>query len=88
MVALWLFVAVLVQHRTDRASAVEPKPDRWTPALMLQTRRIGHVRPSPDGQRVVYTVTEPVMTDNRSEFVSQIWLANADGSESRGDSPT
>jgi dipeptidyl aminopeptidase/acylaminoacyl peptidase len=80
-VALWLFVATLVQHRANQAGAAEPKPAGWTPELMLQTRRIGHVRPSPDGQRVVYTVTEPVMTDDRSEFVSQIWLANADGSD-------
>lgn len=53
----------------------------WTPELMLQVRRIGQVRPSPDGRRVAYTVAEPVMTEDRSEFVTQIWMAVADGSQ-------
>ncbi len=60
----------------------EPKtPSGWTPEMMLQVKRISHVRPSPDGKRVAYTVAEAVMTEDRSEFVSQIWLANADGSD-------
>jgi dipeptidyl aminopeptidase/acylaminoacyl peptidase len=53
----------------------------WTPAAMLQVRGVDSVRVSPDGKRVAYVVTEPVMTDDKSEFVGQIWLGNADGSE-------
>lgn len=56
-------------------------PTGWTPELMLKVRRVAHVRPSPDAKRVAYSVAEAVMTEDRSEFVSQIWIANADGSD-------
>src|SRR4029453_9070646 len=41
---------------------------------------IAAVRVSPDGKRVVYSVNSAVMTPEKSEYVSQIWLANIDGS--------
>ncbi|MCW3098275.1 MAG: putative secreted peptidase [Chthonomonadaceae bacterium] len=53
----------------------------WTPELSMQIRGIGQVRVSPDGRRVAYTVTEPIMETEKSETLTQIWLANADGSE-------
>jgi dipeptidyl aminopeptidase/acylaminoacyl peptidase len=63
------------------ASAVKPETaTNWTPELMMKVRPIGSVRVSPDGQRVAYTVTDPIMTADRSEYVSQIYVANADGS--------
>ncbi len=64
-------------------SAVQAQPvaEGWTPELMLKVRRVASVRPSPDGRRVAYTVAEAVMTEDRSEFVSQIWVANSDGSD-------
>jgi dipeptidyl aminopeptidase/acylaminoacyl peptidase len=53
----------------------------WTPEMQLKTRAVGSTRVSPDGKRVVYTVNEAVMTADRSEFVTQIWLATSDGKE-------
>ena len=53
----------------------------WTPELELKVKTVGAVRVSPDGKKVVYTVNSPVMTPDKSEFVTQIWLANSDGSE-------
>lgn len=53
----------------------------WTPELMMTMRRVAHVRPSPDAKRVAYSVSEAVMTDDRSEWVSQVWLATADGKQ-------
>ncbi len=53
----------------------------WTPELQVKTRAIGTPRVSPDGKRVVYTVNEAVMTADKSEFVTQIWMAATDGSE-------
>lgn len=58
------------------------RPSAWTPTLSLQMRGITQVRPSPDGKRVAYAVTAPVMADDKSEYVTQIHLANADGSDS------
>ena len=54
--------------------------DVWTPEMQVKTKIPGAVQISPDGKRVVYTISEAVMTADKSEFVSQIWLANTDGS--------
>lgn len=51
----------------------------WTPEMQVKTKAIGAPQVSPDGKRVVYTVNEAVMTAEKSEFVTQIWLANTDG---------
>ncbi|HLV81685.1 MAG TPA: phytanoyl-CoA dioxygenase family protein, partial [Chthonomonadaceae bacterium] len=58
------------------------RPGAWTPTLSLQVKGVGQVRPSPDGRRVAYTVTSAVMTDEKSEYVSQIHLADVDGGDS------
>ncbi|MDZ4810973.1 MAG: DPP IV N-terminal domain-containing protein, partial [Bacteroidota bacterium] len=52
----------------------------WTPEQCLKIKNITSVRVSPDGAKILYTVREAVMTDDRSEYVNQIWLCNADGS--------
>ena len=48
----------------------------WDPELQLKVKAVGAPRVSPDGSRLVYTVNDAVMTPDRSEFVSQIWMAN------------
>jgi len=44
--------------------------------MQLKFKAVGTPKVSPDGKRVVYTVNEAVMTADKSEFVTQIWLAN------------
>ena len=56
-------------------------PDSWTPELQIKVRGVATPRVSPDGRRVVYTVSDAVTTAERSEYVSQIWMASADGKE-------
>ena len=51
----------------------------WTPEMQVKTKAVGAVQISPDGKRVAYTVNEAVMAADKSEFVTQIWLANTDG---------
>ena len=51
----------------------------WMPEMQVKTKVVGSPQVSPDGKRVVYTVSEAVMTADKSEFVAQIWLANSDG---------
>jgi dipeptidyl aminopeptidase/acylaminoacyl peptidase len=63
------------------AHAQDGAPPSWTPELQLKVRAVGSPRVSPDGKRVVYTVNDAVMTSDRSEFVSQIWLASTDGKQ-------
>ncbi len=48
----------------------------WEPEMHLKFKAVGTPRVSPDGKRVVYTVNEAVMAADKSEFVTQIWLAN------------
>ena len=52
----------------------------WSPEQCLKIKNISGVQVSPDGSKVLYTIREAVMTDDRSEFVNQVWLCNADGS--------
>jgi len=59
-----------------------PLEAQWTPEEMMKVKSVGSVQVSPDGKRVVYAVTEPVMTEDKSEYLTQIWMAAADGSGS------
>ena len=51
----------------------------WTPEQEMKVKAIGAVRVSPDGRKVAYTVSDAVMNPEKSEFVTQIWVANSDG---------
>ncbi|HEY8225187.1 MAG TPA: S9 family peptidase [Pyrinomonadaceae bacterium] len=53
----------------------------WDPELQLKVRAVGAPRVSPDAKRVVYTVSEAVTTSDRSEFITQIWMANIDSKQ-------
>ena len=64
----FLFIAVFVFAQKN-----------WSPEQSLKLKNISSVVPSPDGSKVLYTVREAVMTDDRSEYINQVWLCNADG---------
>lgn len=53
----------------------------WSPEMQVKTKALANPRISPDGKRVVYTVNDAVMTADKSEFVTQVWLASSDGKE-------
>ncbi|HLN29702.1 MAG TPA: prolyl oligopeptidase family serine peptidase [Gemmataceae bacterium] len=55
-------------------------PAQWTPELMMKVKDITSVVPSPDGKRVAYAVREAVMEGEKSEYLTQIHVANSDGS--------
>src|SRR5204863_6225620 len=44
--------------------------------MQVKLRAAGAPRVSPDVKRVVYTVSDAVMTADRSEYVNQLWLAD------------
>jgi dipeptidyl aminopeptidase/acylaminoacyl peptidase len=64
-------------------------PTAWTPEFSMQFKTVSSVVPSPDGSAVVWTQTESVMDAERSEMLTQIFVARADGSHrvqlTRGD---
>ena len=49
--------------------------------MQVKLRGVGQPQVSPDGKRVVYTINDAVMSADKSEFVTQIWLATTDGKE-------
>src|ERR1700689_5338872 len=51
----------------------------WTPEFSMQVRTIGSVVPSPDGRWIAYTEIQALAEGERSEEVTQIFLARADG---------
>ncbi len=63
------------------ASAQTSAPSAWTPEMQIKVRAVASPRVSPDGKRVVYTVSDALTTADRSEYVSQVWMATADGRE-------
>lgn len=54
--------------------------ETWTPALSMQYRGVNQVVMSPDGNLVAYVIRTPLMEGEKSEYLSHIWLAAADGS--------
>ena len=57
-------------------------PNVWTPEFSMKIQTIGVVVPSPDGKWAAYTQTKAIAEGERSEQVSQIYLARADGTKS------
>src|ERR1700730_9541259 len=52
----------------------------WSPEECMKMKNISNVRVSPDGKKVVYAVREAAMAGDRSGYVNQVFLCNADGS--------
>jgi dipeptidyl aminopeptidase/acylaminoacyl peptidase len=80
-----LSVAILLAACMHCAPAVgQPTSSSdWTPAEMMKVKGVSDVQVSSDGRHVSYTVSEAVMTDDRSEYLTQIYVANTDGSGGR-----
>lgn len=62
------------------AGAASAADRGWTPDLALKVKRVGVVVPSPDAMRAAFVVSEAIIEGEKSEWVSQIHVANADGS--------
>jgi len=79
--ALALAASLLLSTATG--AVAQDTSDGWTPELAMRYRSVGGVAISPDGSRVAYTVRDTEMEGTASKYVSQIWVASADGSENR-----
>ncbi len=64
-IALILFTAAAATAQTA-----------WTPAKMMSYRRLGGVTISEDGKHIAFTVADPRMTDDQSDFLTHIWVAS------------
>lgn len=52
----------------------------WSPEQCLQLKNISSTIVSSNGSKVLYTVREAIMTDDRSEYINNVWICNTDGS--------
>ncbi len=62
---------------------------QWTPELSMKVKTVSPAVPSADGRMAAWTETHPVMDGEKSESVTQVFLARADGTNriqlTRGD---
>src|SRR5262245_18017020 len=65
------------------ALATQDAKAGWTPAESMNVKSVADVQPSPDGGRAVFTVTTAVMTADKSEMLTQVWVATVDGADAR-----
>jgi len=78
ILVLTAFVSVLFGS-FEPASA----QDAWTPELQMQYHNVGSTAMTPDGSMVAWVVRAPLMEGEQSEYLSHIWVADADGSDAR-----
>src|SRR5262245_51337106 len=57
----------------------ETGTDTWAIERQIAYPLIQEAQPSPDGRHVLYVVREPLMSDEKSEFISHLYLVSADG---------
>jgi dipeptidyl aminopeptidase/acylaminoacyl peptidase len=72
--------AVLAAGLAVAAPGPAGDPAGWTPEMTFKVKRVGTVRVSPDGGRAAFVVGTAVMDGEKSEWVSQVHVARADGS--------
>ena len=89
ILALSLGFGICRPAGTVTVLAADPKPTGWTPELMFKAKGVAEVSVSPDGKRVAFSVSTPVMDGERSEWLSQIYVSTAGANQSmqltRGD---
>lgn len=79
----YLKLAVLVSAGTlvsGSLARAQGQAAKWSPELALKVKSISNVAVSPDGQRVAFQAGTAFIDRDRSEWVSQIYVATADGS--------
>jgi dipeptidyl aminopeptidase/acylaminoacyl peptidase len=52
---------------------------QWTPQLSMKVKTVTSAVPSADGRLAVWTETHPVMEGEKSETLTQVYLAHTDG---------
>lgn len=52
---------------------------KWTPAEMMNYKRVGNPIISPDGKLIAYTIGTARMDGENSDFLTHIWVTSTDG---------
>ncbi len=72
-----LFILLLIPLFSLQA---QDEDQGWTPTLQMKFRSISGTAVSADGKYVAYVIRTPIMTEDKSEYNQQIWVAATDGS--------
>ena len=75
-----IFLAIFLFSTFTFLFAQDTEPQKWTPEYCMKFKPISGTDLSPDGKYIAYVVREPIMTEDKSEYLSQIWVAASDGS--------
>ncbi|MFQ5720369.1 MAG: S9 family peptidase [Acidobacteriota bacterium] len=67
----------------ETSEAPPPAAPGWTPDLCMSFATPSATAVSFDGRQVAYVVRTPLMEGKKSEWVSRIWVAAADGSSNK-----
>lgn len=78
--ALLLLLTAVPATAQDSTATTPLDTTRWSPELSMRYRAVGDVALSPDGRLAAYTVREPIMEGDASEWRTQVWVVPADGS--------
>ena len=76
-ISVLAFASLFIVPANAQGVADEPAaPAEWTPELLLQVKRVSNVRISPDGSMATYEISEPRMTEEKSDYLTHIWLVD------------
>lgn len=65
----------------EETTAAATSTPRWPLEPRLAYPVISEVAPSPDGRQVAFTVREPLLTDEKSEFLTHLFRSASEGGE-------
>lgn len=78
-----MLVATVLPASSQEDVEADIRQAGWSPAVSMQFKAVGGTALSPDGEWVAFTVREPLMEGEQSEYRTHIWMAAADGSGAR-----
>ncbi len=74
-----LFLLALAFIFAYKSEAQQYNIKYWAPEQALKMKNISGAAISPDGKKIAYAVREALMTEDRSEYISQLFVCNSDG---------
>mgnify|MGYP006186665227 FL=1 len=60
---------------------VNAQSQNWTPETSIQIKQISDLNFSDNGDKIAFVVREALIEGEQSEYLSQVWVANSDGSD-------
>jgi Tol biopolymer transport system component len=65
----------------QKGTIIMAETRHWSVERQIEYPLITELALSPDSRQVVYTIREPLMTDEKSEFITHLYLVSVDGGD-------